>query len=246
MGVCHGVIHRFLPGATIIDTTHVVEAYNVLQAAVILADATPYLPIGVHVAIVDPEVGTDRRAVAITCENENAYVGPDNGVLMLAANRDKVVSAFDLPVPKEAGLGATFAGRDVFAPVAARLAAGVPPSQLGRSLDASALEELSVPAPTAEAGGLRVVVLSSDSFGTLQLGCSRDELLAIGTSERVLVSTAHARRVARVARTFADVGRGELLVYEDSFQHLAVAVREGSAAALLGASAGGIVSLDPL
>ncbi len=244
--MCHGVIHRLLPGATIIDTTHAVEAYNVLQAAVILADATPYLPIGVHVAIVDPGVGTDRRAVAIACENENAYVGPDNGVLMLAANRDRVVSAFELPVPKEAKLGATFAGRDVFAPVAARLAAGVPPSQLGRSLEASTLATLSVPTPTADAGGLRVVVLSTDSFGTLQLGCSRNELLAIGTGERVLVSTAHGRGAATIARTFADVACGELLVYEDSFQHLAAAVREGSAAALLGASAGDIVSLDPL
>lgn len=100
-----------------------------------------------------------------------------------------------------------------------------------------------MPASTVEVGGLRAVVLSLDRFGTLQLGCSRNELLSTSTSERVLVTTAYARGIARVPETFADVGTGELLVYEDSFEHLAVAVREGSAAALFGASAGDIVAL---
>ncbi len=237
------MIHALAPGATVIDVTHAVDPYDVLQAAAVLADAVPYLPVGVHVAVVDPGVGTQRRAVALTCEDGRAYVGPDNGVLMLAASRSGIHSGVELRSPSEGAAGVTFAGRDVFAPAAARLAIGAAPLALGEPIAVDSLVPLSVPPAMTEAGGLRVLVLSVDRFGTLQLACSRQEFAALGSSAQLLVTTSEARIRARRARTFSDVAVGSLLVYEDSFGRMSVAVREGSAAEQLAAAAGDWISL---
>ncbi|MGI9659511.1 MAG: SAM-dependent chlorinase/fluorinase, partial [Gaiellaceae bacterium] len=124
VGVCHGVIRGIVPSVTLIDVSHSIEPYDVLQGLLVLADAIPYLPIGVHVAVVDPEVGTERRALALACADGRYYVGPDNGLLMRAADRSGIEHAIELPVARASS--ATFAGRDVFAPAAAQLADSVP------------------------------------------------------------------------------------------------------------------------
>jgi S-adenosylmethionine hydrolase len=141
VGVCHGVIARIAPTATIVDLTHGIPRHDVRAGALVLARALPYLPAGVHVAIVDPEVGAERRAVAIRCaEEDRLLVGPDNGVLAPAAERfGGAVEAVDIarsPHRLEP-VSATFHGRDLFAPVAAHLAAGAPLEGAGDPLPTS-------------------------------------------------------------------------------------------------------------
>ena len=160
VGVCHGTIRRILPSATIVDVAHSIEPYDVLQGALVLADAIPYLPVGVHVAVVDPGVGTERRGVALGCWDGRHYVGPDNGVLMQAADSSVVEEAIDLGITPpsartEATPSITFHGRDVFAPAAARLASGVPLAELGEQLDPASLRRVSVPDAEPCPDGLR-------------------------------------------------------------------------------------------
>lgn len=244
MGVCHGVIYGIAPSATIIDVTHAIEPFNVLQGAAILADAIPYLPNGVHVAIVDPEVGTERRAVAVKCDDGRTYVGPDNGILTLAAARSGIACVIELDTrPAPAG-SRTFAGRDLFVPAAAHLARGVELSSLGQPIGADSLAEISIPAAKAESGYLRAPVLAVDRFGTLQLACSVVELEESGLCGPVLVNSNRGRGLARRAETFSEVEIGELLLYEDSFRRIALAVREGNASDLLDAGAGDWISLS--
>ena len=125
VGVCHGVIRRILPSATIVDMAHSIAPFCVLQGALVLADAVPYFPVGVHVAVVDPGVGTTRRALALGCADGRRYIGPDNGVLMPAAERSGLEQAVELEAVApldETRASTTFDGRDVFAPAAAALA----------------------------------------------------------------------------------------------------------------------------
>ena len=242
VGVCHGVIRAMAPEATVIDVAHTVGAYNVLQGALMLADAVPFLPVGVHVAVVDPGVGGERRAIALRCADGRHYVGPDNGVLIRAAQSSGMVEAVELrrPAPAQAahGLAVTFDGRDVFAPAAARLAAGAALGELGEPVPHESLQEVLVPAPEPVEDGLRVLIVARDRFGTLQLAGELDALEELLPPGAVAIAGARAEAVAARARTFSDVDSGELLLYVDSFGHLAVAVREGSAAALLGAGPG--------
>ena len=138
VGVLHGVIARVCPGCRIVDLTHGVPRHAVRHAAVVLRNALPYAPAGVHVAVVDPEVGTERRAVALECDDGRLLVGPDNGVLSLAWPQfGGVVEAVDVsrsPHRLEP-VSATFHGRDLFAPVAAALAGGAPLPDAGERID---------------------------------------------------------------------------------------------------------------
>ena len=243
VGVCHGTIRRILPSATIVDVAHSIEPYDVLQGALVLADAIPYLPVGVHVAVVDPGVGTERRGVALGCWDGRHYVGPDNGVLMQAADSSVVEEAIDLGITPpsartEATPSITFHGRDVFAPAAARLASGVPLAELGEQLDPASLRRVSVPDAEPCPDGLRVAIVACDRFGTLQLACAPEQLGRLAGESRVAISSEHRSAVALRSATFGHVQHGELLLYTDSFGHLAVAVRQGSAAALFGARVG--------
>ena len=125
-GTCHGVIKRIAPDAEIIDITHGIEPRSVLQGALVLAGALPYMPVGIHLAVVDPEVGTERRAVALRTEDGRLHVGPDNGLLVLAAERlGGVAGGWEMTNRAYAlePVSATFHGRDVFAPAAAQAAA---------------------------------------------------------------------------------------------------------------------------
>jgi S-adenosylmethionine hydrolase len=237
VAACAGVIARIAPDVRLIHVTHLVPPQDVRRAATVLAQTAPYLPPAVHLAVVDPGVGTERAAVAIEAAG-GLLVGPDNGLLIPAAEAlGGIRSAHRLTEPayRLPAVSATFHGRDLFAPAAAHLAVGVPPATLGPALDPAGLVRLPAPTIVSQQGKLTTEVLSVDRFGNLQLAATPDALpagrVAIGDQEAV------------VGRTFADVPSGALVVLTDSAGHLAIAVNGGSAAARLGRSAGDLVEL---
>lgn len=236
VGVCHGVIASLCPEARIIDLTHGVGRHDVRAGALILEEAISYMPVGVHLAVVDPDVGAERRAVALRLADDRMMVGPDNGLLAPAAIRaGGVVEAVDVARSdfRLEPVSATFHGRDIFAPVAARLACGLPLSQVGEPYDPDELVPLELPRPRLLAGELVAHAVYIDRFGNVQLNAAHEDLSQVGMKlgQRVGIETGTgASHVAHYARTFADVGPGELLVYEDAYRRLALAVSHGSAA----------------
>lgn len=234
VGVCHGVIAGICPAARIIDITHGIAAQDVLGGALRLAAALPYLPVGVHVAVVDPGVGSERRAVALRCQDGRFLVGPDNGLLLRGADRaGGVVQAVDISEsPAQLfPVSVTFHGRDIFCPVAAHLAAGQSLAELGEPLDPGELVRLDIPELRIEDGQLRATVLLVDRFGNLQLNC-RDERVQLGSEVRI------GEHHVRHGQKFSDAAPGELIMYSDSSGYLTVAVNQGSAAERLGLASG--------
>jgi S-adenosyl-L-methionine hydrolase (adenosine-forming) len=250
VGVCHGVIRSISPDVQIVDITHGIPRYGVRRGALVLRNTLPYMPKGVHLAIVDPQVGTERRGVALRCDDGRLLVGPDNGLLSLAWPRfggiDVVVDISRSPHRLEP-VSATFHGRDVFSPVAAHLAAGAELADAGEPLDAAELATVELPEPRREADALVAHALIIDRFGNAGLNVDHDRLAGTGITlgETVELEVAGERYLATYAQTFADVKAGELLVYEDSYRTLAVAINRGDAAATLGLQPDGEVRLRP-
>lgn len=243
VGTCHGVIATIAPDARVIDITHGIRPGRVLQGALTLANTLPYMPAGVHLAVVDPGVGGGRRALAIRDEDGRLHVGPDNGLLLPAVDRfGGVAAAHELANPDYSlqPVSPTFHGRDLFAPAAAHLARGVDPAELGPPVDPDALVRLEIPQPQVGANRVRVTALGIDRFGNIALDLRRDQLgavdLAAGTRIELTCRGEHFYAVS--ARTFADAPRGQLILYEDSYGSLALAVSNGDAAQLLRAQEG--------
>ncbi|MDX6669933.1 MAG: hypothetical protein QOI91_296 [Solirubrobacteraceae bacterium] len=240
VGVCHGVIARLSPDARVLDVTHGIPRHNVRAGALALRNALPYMPPGVHLAVVDPEVGAERRAVALRCRDEDRLlVGPDNGLLSLAAERfGGVVEAMDVgrsPWRLEP-VSATFHGRDIFAPVAAHLAAGDELAEAGEPCEPGSLTRLELPRPEAGDGVLTAHVVGVDRFGNAMLDATHADLDGSGIrlGRPLEIAVGPRRFTAWYAVTFADVRPGEILVYEDAYRTLAVAVNRGDAARMLG------------
>lgn len=249
VGTCHGVIATIAPDARVIDVTHGVRPGHVLQGALALANTLPYMPAGVHLAVVDPGVGSSRRALALRDREGRLYVGPDNGLLLPAADRfGGVAEAHELANAEYSlqPVSRTFHGRDLFAPAAAHLAAGVPLEKLGPPLDPDELVRLELPRPEVGHNRIRAVALIVDRFGNVALNLRREHLeqgqLAAGA--RVELNCRGDRFYAVFARTFGDAPRGSLILYEDSYGSLALAVSRGSAAELLRLEEGGEIVLD--
>jgi S-adenosyl-L-methionine hydrolase (adenosine-forming) len=245
VGVCHGVIAQICPRARVIDITHGIPPQDVRAGALALAAAVAFMPNAVHLAIVDPGVGATgvaaRRPVALQAVAAgHMLVGPDNGLLLAAAERlGGVARAVDIAhSPRRArSVSHTFHGRDLFAPVAAALAAGGPLEQLGEPIAAESLRALELSQASVYQGELRARVLYSDRFGNLALDASVEQLAELGAltdGPMVAVHRGVAIPVAR-ARAYADVAPGELLLYEDAQGMVALAVNCGSAEQLLGA-----------
>jgi S-adenosyl-L-methionine hydrolase (adenosine-forming) len=238
VGVCHGVIRSIHPDAQIVDLTHGVRRYAVRQGALVLRNTLPYTPVGVHVAVVDPQVGTERRAVALRSADGRVLVGPDNGLLSLAWERcGGVELAVDIsrsPHRLEP-VSATFHGRDIFAPVAAHLARGAALEDAGDPLDPAELAIVELPQPRVEDGALVAHALVIDRFGNAALNVGHEDLAGTGITlgGTVELEAAGERYLATYAQTFADVRPGELIVYEDAYRTLAVAINRGDAAATL-------------
>jgi S-adenosylmethionine hydrolase len=250
VGVCHGVMARVAPGARVLDVCHAVGAQDVRQGAVLLAQAVPYLPRAVHLAVVDPGVGTGRGMVAVSAGGQ-VLVGPDNGLLVWAAEAlggVERVHALEHQAFRLRPVSRTFHGRDVFAPAAAHLATGVDPAELGSELDPEGLVRLDRPAGRTGAGRVAGCVVAVDHFGNLALDLGRRDLEAAGVAvgDPVEVRAGGRGHRATVGDTFASVPAGELVVHEDSFGSLAVAVNRGRAADRLGTGAGDPVEVVKL
>jgi hypothetical protein len=247
VGVCHGVILSACPSVVLIDVTHGVPRGDVRAGALILSGALPYLPAGVHLAVVDPGVGGDRRAVALRTVDGRQFVGPDNGLLSLCFEAGGgVAEAVDIGRSPFAlqPVSATFHGRDIFAPVAAQLAGGVALGAVGEPFDPDGLVRLELPQFRLDEDGVVVAhAVYLDRFGNVQL----DGVGALGlqTGQSVAISVRGESWPGVYARTFADVPVGELLVYEDSDGRIAVAVNQGSAVDRLGISVGDELRIAP-
>jgi S-adenosyl-L-methionine hydrolase (adenosine-forming) len=245
VGVCHGVIMRRCPAARMIDLTHSIPRHDVRSGAIVLRSALPFLPAGVHLAVVDPGVSAvgrhARRSVALrTVDQDHLLVGPDNGLLMPAAERlGGVAEAVDIGESPERlePVSRTFHGRDIFAPVAAALAAGESLEAVGQPLPVQQLRRFGLPSAQLAGDALMVHVLRSDTFGNLILDAAHSQLTGLGVlpGDTLTITHAGAVRTARYAATFAEVTPGELLIYEDATRTVALAVNRGSATDLLGA-----------
>lgn len=238
-GVCRAVIARIAPDARVIDLTHGIPRHDVREGAIALANSLQFAPAGVHLAVVDPGVGSTRRAVAVRVgDEERVLVGPDNGLLSLAWERlggpqeavDIATSSFRLEPASS-----TFHGRDLFAPVAASLALGTELREAGDAIETDSLNTLEIPPPRIWPDRIVAHVVRSDRFGNVALNVRHEDLAGgpLRLGDPVAVESAGGQVGATFARTFEEVGRGELLLYEDSSRGLALAVNRASAAEML-------------
>jgi S-adenosylmethionine hydrolase len=270
--ICRGVMLSIARDAQIVDISHAVRKFAIADGAYLLRAAVPWLPIGVHVAVVDPGVGTARRPVAIRTGRGDVLVGPDNGLLVPAAERlggaaevrELQNRAWMLPATS-----ATFHGRDIFSPIGAHLAIGEPFQDVGAELDPGNLVRLDLPEPEARKGRLATGVVYVDSFGNLRLAggvsdlqaalgpvepgtglivdysAARGGFSALAASETGAADARRGDRWERLTwrRTFGEAAPGDLLAYEDSSGNLAIAVSNGDAAGRLGAGTGARIGI---
>ncbi|TQN27630.1 hypothetical protein FHX37_4354 [Haloactinospora alba] len=249
VAICHGQMAKRAPTARVIDITHDIGPGDVRRGAAVLAETVPELPPAVHVAVVDPGVGTRRRSIAVAAGG-HVLVGPDNGVLMWAA--DALGGAEACHELTEPGLwrhpvSATFHGRDIYAPVGASVAAGTPLSEVGPEL----ADPVRLPAPRREVSGTAAggEVRAVDRFGNCQLSVFASDLSRTvpgGTPERVEVRAHGNRWTVPVADTFASVAHRQPLLLTDSAGYLALAQNGGDAAHGFGLRAGDPVDLVPV
>jgi S-adenosyl-L-methionine hydrolase (adenosine-forming) len=247
-GICHGVINLICPRAHVIHVTHGIMPQAIGQGARVLAGAMPYLPVGVHLAVVDPGVGSERRAIALRTADERRFVGPDNGLLIPAADVcGGVVEAVSITNPQIMlqPVSRTFHGRDVFSPAAARLAGGMPLSELGPAIGPADLVRRETPDHRIEGGIVHAPVQYIDRYGNIQLAVSAGELDGLFQLGRMAeIDTGDDRYYARCSDTFTDVGPGEFVLYEDSSGLLSFALNRGNAAELTATEVGDEIAID--
>ena len=238
VAACHGTIARIAPDVRVIDVTHHVPPADVPRGAAVVAQTAPHLPPSVHVAVVDPGVGTSRRGLVLGTPG-GLLVGPDNGVLIWAAEALGGIGAARELTNKDWMLGdvsRTFHGRDIFAPAAAHLALGAPIADAGPAVDPGSLVCLPDPVVTVGDGWIESEVLTVDRFGNVQLAAGGEVLAGLGP-DLMINGNVGARR----GTTFGDVGPGELLVYEDSAGQVAIAVNNGRAVVVLSVRPGDVI-----
>jgi len=242
VGTCHGVMARIAPDARVIDITHGIPPQAILQGALLLRSTMKYMPVGVHLAVVDPGVGSHRRPLALRTDDGRFFVGPDNGLLMLAADDCGIEAAHELADERYRlpNISRTFHARDVFAPAAAHLAAGVSIDQLGPLVDPAELVRVDVPDPSVGKSQISATVVGIDRFGNVATNMRDDHVTSLGVERggRVEVRLTFERYYAVLAETFADVPPGELILYEDSYGLVTLAISNGNAARLTGVGVG--------
>jgi len=245
VGVVHSVIRSIAPHVHVIDLTHEIPAYDVRAGSLTLGRAVQYLCPGVVLAVVDPGVGSPRRGIAVEVGGGQSYlVGPDNGLLAsavaLCGGATAVVelnsAEHQLPAP-----GATFAGRDVFAPAAAHLCNGVPLEALGTPIDPVTLWPGLMPLPREEDGAVVAEVIWVDRYGNCQLNVDPDEVAHLG--DRIGLRWGNESRTAVRTTSFEGIEAGGIGLVTDSYGMLAVCMDRRSAAAHLGLAAGTEVTL---
>jgi len=247
VAACHGVAARIVPDARIIDITHLVPPGDVRRGAAVLAQTVPYLPPAVHVAVVDPGVGTARRGIAVAA-GDSLFVGPDNGLLSWALTAaGGAARAFSL-TNRELWLSrvtATFHGRDIFMPVAAHLAAGADLDAAGAGIDVADLVMLPAPERVVRDFMAAGEVLTVDRFGNVQLTITGADAAEIGVTPggTVLVRFGHQQLTLPYRETFGAVATGDVVAYTDSAGLVSVAVNGGNAAQRLGLPPGARISI---
>jgi hypothetical protein len=251
--VCRGVMWSIAPDARILDLTHDVRQFAVRDGAFLLSRAVGYLPVGVHVAVVDPGVGTARRPVVVRAARGDLLVGPDNGLLLPAARElggatgAWEIANRDLCLPT---VSSTFHGRDLFSPVAAHLAGGLDPAVVGPSADVESLVDLRFPEAAARDRRLDTAVLFIDRYGNARLAGQPADLAALGEplapGRRYRVSVGEHLLDVPWQATFGDVEPGAALLFEDAdLGGLGIAVNQGSAAEWLGLALDTPVRIEP-
>ncbi len=235
--ILHGVILSIAPDARIVDISHEVRKFSIRDGALLLWCALPYLPVGAHVAVVDPGVGTERRPIALQVARGDILVGPDNGLLIAGAERlggivdARILESAEHRLPI---VSTSFHGRDIFAPAAAHVASGTPITALGPAIDPTELVPSPIAEPVVEPGCLRSSVVYVDTFGNVKLAGLRGDLeAAIGparSGDRLEVLDL----IVPWRDTFGDGAPGEVLLYEDSYGRVCLAKNQGDAAAQLG------------
>ncbi|HEY8167951.1 MAG TPA: SAM-dependent chlorinase/fluorinase [Candidatus Limnocylindrales bacterium] len=253
--ICVGVIASIAPRATVMTITAEIAKFRVRDGALTLWAALPYLPVGAHVAVVDPGVGTERVPLALATRRGDVLVGPDNGLLIPAAERlGGIVAAhrlaareYQLPV-----VSTSFHGRDIFAPAGAHLANGVDIAALGPALDPGALVRLDWPVVSVRPGALDSAVVYVDSFGNIKLVGELPDLEAAlgpmesGTALRLAWTEGGEARGAEVpwVETFGQVPAGAPLAYEDAYGRLCLAANQASGAAVFGLTEGTALTIS--
>ncbi len=233
-----GVILTVAPDARVVDVTHEVPPQDVLAGGYMLRLAVPYFPPGtIHVAVVDPGVGTRRRALLV--ETRRAFfLAPDNGIVSIAAKATDVVGIYDVSrsAYRLRPVSRTFHGRDVFASVAAHLAAGVAPARLGRRV--RRMVRLRAPAPRRRGRELHGQVIWIDRFSNLITNISRSDLAALGAFRGREVSVTIHDHELRLRDSYAAAPAGRAVALVNSADLLEIAVNRGAAAEVLGAQRG--------
>jgi hypothetical protein len=235
VGTCHGVMKVIAPDVEILDITHGIQRHGVLQGALVLANTLPYLPKGVHLAVVDPGVGSGRRGLALRSGDDRLFVGPDNGLLVPAAEKlGGIEAAHEITNPDYVlhHVSATFHGRDVFSPVTAHLVRGVKLEDVGPEIEPESLVRLAVPKADVTQRRIRASCLYVDRFGNMGLNLTRKDLETLDAEPgtRVELEIGSERYYAVTARTFGDARDGEIILYEDAYENIAIAISGGSAA----------------
>jgi S-adenosylmethionine hydrolase len=253
--VCRGVMLGIAPDARLVDVTHAVRHFAVRDGAFLLARSVPYFPVGMHIAVVDPGVGTARRPIALRAGRGDVLIGPDNGVLVPAAEalggiaEARSLNNRELWLPT---VSRTFHGRDIFSPVAAHLATGTPFEAVGPILDRATLTELVLPGAVVSDGGIETAVLFIDAFGNCRLAGETADLTAVagppdrGRRFRLITAGAVEPTVVAWVSTFGEVPVGEPLLFEDAdYAGPALAVNQGSAAERFGLELDSPIRLEP-
>ncbi|MBO3748951.1 SAM-dependent chlorinase/fluorinase [Streptosporangiaceae bacterium NEAU-GS5] len=233
VAACHGVIIGIAPQARIIDVGHLVPDGDVRRGAAILAQTVPYLPSGVHVAVVDPAVGSTRHAVAVQA-GDRVFIGPDNGLLSWAVHAVGGAQAAYEITNEDLFLkpvSPTFHGRDIFAPVAAHLVNGASPADLGPLIDIGRLVTLPTPSSRLRDDAAEGEVLSVDHHGNVQLSITGADLSSLGAhiGDTLAIWLGVRQLSVPYRETFAAVSPGELVAYVDSAGLVAMAVNAGDA-----------------
>ncbi len=244
IGVCHGVMLAIAPDARVIDLTHAIPRQDVMRGALTLGRSSRFMPADpVYVAVVDPGVGSERRSIGVRAGSGAVLVGPDNGLLSLAWEAlGGAVSAVEITADHVVlhPVSRTFHGRDVFAPAAAHVAAGMPLEDLGPSIPVDDLTVLELPGPMVAAGAIGARVTGVDGFGNVQLNVTPADLGSAGLGAILTVRSRPAPRVA----IFSELPRGALGAIVDSEGQLALVVNHGNAAELLGLAIGKTVVIE--
>lgn len=241
VAICRGVMYGIMPEVRIVDLTHQVTPFSIFDGARYLYGATPYFPAGtVFVVVVDPTVGSTRKAIVAHSRRGQYFVLPDNGVITLVEQRDGIDAVREITNPAwmiGSKLSSTFHGRDIFSPVGAHLARGDDWTTVGPEMAVKALVRLDVKAASVDQQGLNAMVIATDGpFGNLVTNVDGDDFLKLGYArgQEIPVKIGDREMKIKFVKTFSDVPLNQPLLYIDSRGHLALAVNQNSFAATYG------------